>query len=105
MLKVEIVMDKEKLINDGFDFNKCINILCNVLKAKEFIEAYNEEGHIIYNGADSPEDFPYFGLLDVLKQFSGQYWFRKYCTRWLFLNGSVVIGDFIEMAKRYGYWE
>ena len=105
MLKVEIVMDKEKLISDGQDFDKAMAFICNGLKEAGFREGYNEEGHIIYNGADFPEDFPYFGLLDVLKQFSGQYWFRKYCTRWLFLNGSVVIGDFIEMAKSYGYWE
>ncbi len=109
MLKMEIVMDREKLENDGYDFDKSIAIICNGLKEAGFIEELNEEGHIIYRGTNSNKDFAYFGL--VWEKLIEQQWFKNACEEWYLLNDSkskngefLIAGDFIEDAKKHGEW-
>ncbi len=109
MLKMEIVMDREKLESDGYDFDKSIAIICNGLKEAGFIEDLNEEGHIIYRGTDSNKDLAYMGL--VYNALVEQQWFKNACKEWYLLNDSksktgefLIAGDFIKSAKKYGEW-
>ena len=113
MLKMEIVMDKEKLINDGYDYTKAVAIICNGLKQAGFIEELNDssnkECHIIYRGTNSNKDFAYFGL--VYKKLVAQQWFKNVCKEWYLLNDSrtkngefLIAGNFIETAKEFGRW-
>ena len=109
MLKMEIVMDKEKLISEGYDFDKSIAIICNGLKEAGFIEDLNEEGHIIYRGTDSNKDLAYMGL--VYKELVKQQWFKNACKEWYLLNNSrskngefLIAGDWKQTAIESGRW-
>ena len=109
MLKMEIVMSREKLEADGYDFDKSIAIICNGLKEAGFEEELNEEGHIIYKGSNSDKDFAYFGL--VYNGLVKQQWSKNACEEWYLLNDSkskdgefLIAGDFIKSAKKFGEW-
>ncbi len=109
MLKMEIVMDREKLESNGYDFDKSIAIICNGLKEAGLIEELNEEGHIIYRGTDSNKDLAYMGL--VVEQLLKQQWFKNACKQWLVLNNAhskngefLIAGDWIAAAKEGGLW-
>lgn len=101
ILKMEIELDKNVLISNGYDFEKSMNILCRGFKNAGFLQEVREEGHIIFAGTGSDKDFAYFALItDKLLE---QKWFKDGCVIWNWYNGNGM-ENWKEAWQRLGRW-
>ncbi len=109
ILKLEIEIDKAILENNGYNFKKSVQIICDGLQQAGLVEELVEDGHIIYRGTGSNKDFAYIGL--IYNSLMKQQWFKDCCKKmdlWkedtknpgAFLN----FGNAIEAAKKSGKW-
>ena len=87
MLKVEIRLDRDKIIETGeYEPERIRRGVENAFLQYGFREEVLEDGTICFWGNRHPDDYAHFGgLITALKRES---WFLPYVDRWLWYNSD-----------------
>ena len=102
MFKMEIIIDRELLEKDGYNFQYTLDLLEDNFKRAGFEREFLEGGHMIFTGTNSPKDFSYMTLM--YSRLVKQHWFKNCVTYWHILKDGIDSGDYIESSKRVGLW-
>ena len=102
MFKMEIIIDRELLEKDGYNFEYTLNLLKSNFKRAGFEREFLEGGHMIFTGTNSPKDFSYMGLM--YSRLVDQQWFKNCVTYWHLIKDGMDAGDYIKTAKHSGTW-
>ncbi len=106
MFKMEIVLDREILENDGYNWEHTLNLLKENFQRAGFDRELLEDNRMLFTGTDSPKDFAYMGIM--YSNLKKKMWFRKCVKEWYLLNdaktkdGSFIKSCFIEAATSGG---
>ena len=102
MFKMEIIIDKDILEKDGYNFQYTLDLLEDNFKRAGFEREFLEGGHMIFTGTNSPKDFSYMGIM--YSRLVNQKWFKNCVTYWHLIKDNKDAGDYIEGAKEIGAW-
>ena len=102
MFKMEIIIDRELLEKDGYNFEYTLSLLRNNFEKAGFEREFLEGGHMIFTGTDSPKDCSYMAIM--YSRLVVKSWFKNCVTYWHLFQDGVDRGDFIKTAKTSGTW-
>ena len=75
MFKMEIIIDKDILEKDGYNFQYTLDLLEDNFKRAGFGREFLDGGHMIFAGTNSPKDFSYMGIM--YSRLVDQQWFKN----------------------------
>ena len=102
MFKMEIIIDRELLEKDGYNFQYTLDLLEDNFKRAGFEREFLEGGHMIFAGTNSPKDFAYMGIM--YSRLVDQQWFKNCVTYWHAIKDNTDSWDCIAGAKEYNQW-
>ena len=102
MFKMEIIIDKDILEKDGYNFQYTLDLLEDNFKRAGFEREFLEGGHMIFTGTNSPKDFSYMGIM--YSRLVDQQWFKNCVTYWHIIQDGKDAGDFIRTSKIKKLW-
>ena len=102
MFKMEIIIDRELLEKDGYNFEYTLSLLRKNFEKAGFEREFLDGGHMIFTGTDSPKDFGYMGLM--YSRLVDQQWFKNCVTYWHLIKNGKDDGDLIRTSKIRNFW-